>query len=629
MPDRIGPYQLFEKLGVGGMGTAYRAEDTRTGAIVALKLLHPHLAEDTDAVARMQREARIAGGLHHPNIARVLDSGQEDEHYYIAIEYVDGETLQQRLRTIGRMSEQETQRIALGITQALEAAHAANVIHRDIKPSNILLSKTGGVVVTDFSVARALGYTTVTQVGAFVGTPAYAAPEAVDGKPDIRADLYSLGIVMYQLLTGRVPFAADSPSAALRQQQTRLADMRPLRAAAPSLAPIVAQLMEKDPKRRPQTPAAAAAALVAVGDLPTVMMDDATLLKTFVAGSGTTIANRTLSTWHRLPLRARIGGAGAIVTGLAAAGIVTAALALGGPGDDPLVGIGGTQTPTRTVTVTRTAKVTPLVTGTVEVGKTPVATGASLAANTTPGGGIDPTAIVRVTHVAGTAAIPPTATNTPATTPYLTPTQSTPTPPLATIVPPTQSPETPVVPKPAAIAIVTSRDWRAFFHADTHPNYGAGNLGAEISGGAQTVCLRTTCGADTEWGYMGLGSWDAIPGAEYIWRDGVGPLSAADGRNYYFYYEFDFLGDIRNDYNTTMTFAFDDGMRLYVDGNEVLWPDIDDVPSGTKLVKSGFSDKFNAGTRHVLKLWGVNGGCACTYGENPAGVALRIDIAPK
>jgi serine/threonine-protein kinase len=371
MPEPIGPYDLHDEIGVGAMGTVYRATDTRTGETVALKVLHPHLMADPDAIARLDREARIAGRLDHPNIVKVLDHGQDGRRYYIAMEYIDGETLGQRLRREGRLTEAETARIALAVAGALAAAHEQGVIHRDIKPSNILIARNGAVFTSDFSVARAVGYTTVTQVGAFVGTPAYAAPEAIDGKPDIRTDLYSLGVVMYQMLVGRLPFDADSPAAALKLQRSAQPDLRPLRVAAPALAPVVARLLEKEPRKRYADPAALATALGALPDMLPTLVDDATLdaMTELMRPAGW---GRTLTTWRNMPRAARIGGAGIIITALSAGGMAAAALAFGG-GTPPPPATTATPSPsmtgTRTMTPTRTYTATP--TGTQSPTATP------------------------------------------------------------------------------------------------------------------------------------------------------------------------------------------------------------------------------------------------------------------
>ena len=197
MQKRIQDYELQTELGSGGMSTVYRARNVISGWIVALKVLHPHLAKDPEYVARLRREANIARNLDHPNIVRVLDEGQDGDHYYIAMELIEGETLFERLKRERKLPEAEARRIAICVARALEAAHAHGVVHRDIKSGNILLGNDGSVKVSDFGVAKATGSTKLTHTGLFIGTVAYAAPEAAEGKADARSDLYSLGVVLF------------------------------------------------------------------------------------------------------------------------------------------------------------------------------------------------------------------------------------------------------------------------------------------------------------------------------------------------------------------------------------------------------------------------------------------------
>jgi serine/threonine protein kinase len=288
MPDTISCYQLQGKLGTGGMGTVYRAKDTRSGQTVAIKLLHPHLASDPEYVRRFKREARIARGLDSPNIVRVLDFGQDGETQYIVMEYVEGQTVGQLVQKQGPLPVDQAVSIATQVAAALDEAHKHRVVHRDIKPQNIIIAPNGLVKVTDFGVARVMGETTMTQHGTFMGTAPYMAPDHIFGGVDTRSDIYSLGIVLYQMLTGAVPFNADTPWATLElHKSASLPPLNGLRAdARPWLVRITNRCLEKRPDRRFQTPGELMSALKA-GDLAGQAENQETaLLKTRGNGPG-------------------------------------------------------------------------------------------------------------------------------------------------------------------------------------------------------------------------------------------------------------------------------------------------------------------------------------------------------
>jgi serine/threonine protein kinase len=232
MAERISHYELLDRLGAGGMGTVWRARDTRTRTVVALKVLHQHLASDPEYVKRFEREARIAASLESPYVVRVLEFGRDRQTYFLAMEYVEGQTLAQRIKERGPLPTQDAVTVAVAVASALAAARKLGVVHRDIKPQNIMLARDGGVKVTDFGVARATGQTTMTMAGSFIGTPAYMAPEVVEATAvDVRADIYSLGVVLYEMLAGRVPFDADTPWGMIRQHERQapppLAELAP------------------------------------------------------------------------------------------------------------------------------------------------------------------------------------------------------------------------------------------------------------------------------------------------------------------------------------------------------------------------------------------------------------------
>jgi len=256
MPQRIAHYSIGDKLGSGGMGTVYRAVDSRTRQTVALKVLHPHLADDPDYVRRLQREARIAIELDCPYTVRVFDYGQHGDQHYLAMEFVEGQTLAKLMAERGKLTPDQARTIATHIALALDAAHQKGIVHRDIKPGNILIDKDGTAKVADFGIARDTGSTTITKTGFFLGTVQYSSPEALVGKTDIRSDIYSLGIVLYQMLSGRVPFEADTPLAVMdmhRSQEPLGLDELETTAGS-ALGAVVRRCLAKRPEERYQSP---------------------------------------------------------------------------------------------------------------------------------------------------------------------------------------------------------------------------------------------------------------------------------------------------------------------------------------------------------------------------------------
>ncbi|HLJ74136.1 MAG TPA: serine/threonine-protein kinase, partial [Thermoanaerobaculia bacterium] len=208
-PDTtLGPYRLIQQIGAGGMGEVWKAEDTRLGRIVAIKILPPAVAADADALARMRREARMAAQLNHPNIATIHEIDEVDGRLFIVMEFVDGESLTKLIRR--GMAEAEICRVGRAVADALAEAHAKGIVHRDIKPDNIIVSGSR-VKVLDFGIAKQVGVigsdektaTFVTQQGWIVGTVHYMSPEQALGKSlDARTDIFSLGVVLYEAATG-------------------------------------------------------------------------------------------------------------------------------------------------------------------------------------------------------------------------------------------------------------------------------------------------------------------------------------------------------------------------------------------------------------------------------------------
>ncbi len=251
-------YTIEGEVGRGGMGVVYRARDERLQRRVAIKVLPPELAFQQDIRERFTREAQTAARLSHPHIVPIHTVGEGQGLVYFVMGYVDGESVAARIRRRGKLPVEEVRRIMKETADALGAAHALSVIHRDIKPDNILLEGTRGrVMVTDFGIAKALSSTsgaTLTGIGVAIGTPAFMSPEQAAGERDIdgRSDLYSLGIVAYQMLTGSLPFSAPSVAGILMKQITEPApDLRQARPDAPEdLALAVARCLEKDPEHR-------------------------------------------------------------------------------------------------------------------------------------------------------------------------------------------------------------------------------------------------------------------------------------------------------------------------------------------------------------------------------------------
>src|SRR5690242_8831186 len=251
-------FTIEGEIGRGGMGVVYRARDERLQRRVAIKVLPPELAFQQEIRERFTREAQTAARLSHPHIVPIHTVGEGEGLVYFVMGYVDGESVAARIRRRGRLPAEEVRRIMRETADALSAAHALSVIHRDIKPDNILLEGTRGrVMVTDFGIAKALSTAsgaTLTGAGVAIGTPAFMSPEQAAGERDIdgRSDIYSLGIVAYQMLTGELPFSAPTVAGILMKQITEPApDLRARRPDVPEdLALAVSRCLEKDPENR-------------------------------------------------------------------------------------------------------------------------------------------------------------------------------------------------------------------------------------------------------------------------------------------------------------------------------------------------------------------------------------------
>ena len=250
-------YEILEEVGLGGMATVYKAKDHVLNRLVAVKVLKDEFTTDTEFIKRFNTEAQAAASLSHPNIVSIYDVGHEDENnlYYIVMELVQGKTLKEIINSEGVLSWKWAVNIAMQIASALELAHKNGIVHRDIKPHNIIITEDGIAKVTDFGIAKAVSNSTITAFGTTIGSVHYFSPEqAKGGFTDAKSDLYSLGVVMYEMLTGKVPFDADTPvSVALKHMQEEAKEPIELNSEIPTAVnQIVVKAMQKEPTARYQ-----------------------------------------------------------------------------------------------------------------------------------------------------------------------------------------------------------------------------------------------------------------------------------------------------------------------------------------------------------------------------------------
>ncbi|MBN2393688.1 MAG: protein kinase [Anaerolineae bacterium] len=257
----IGPYQIVSRLGRGGMADVYKARQTTLDRDVAIKVMLPHIITDEGFNARFQREAQTAAKLHHSNIVRIYNFGQENDIYYIVMEYVSSENLKMRLQALRehgeRISVTEAIRITLQIGFALQYAHNQGVLHRDIKPANVLLSPSGTAILSDFGLAKLVDSSQRLTGSDVIGTPAYMAPERINESEtvDHRADIYALGVMLYEMIAGQVPFDADTSAAIIyKHLLTPVPNLRQFRTDIPDyLVAVVEKALEKEPQQRYRT----------------------------------------------------------------------------------------------------------------------------------------------------------------------------------------------------------------------------------------------------------------------------------------------------------------------------------------------------------------------------------------
>jgi len=251
-----GRYQIIEELGRGGMGKVYKALDTELNEKIAIKLLKPEVAADEEAIERFRNELKTARQISHKNICRLYHLTKEEGSYYITMEYVPGEDLKRLIRKIGQLPLGRTISIAKQIAEGLAEAHRLGVVHRDLKPQNIMVDEGGNVRIMDFGIARSLMTKSITGAGVMIGTPEYMSPEQVEGKPvDQGSDIYSLGIILYEMVTGRVPFEGETPFAiGLKHKSERPRDPRELNPQAPpDLSALILRCLAKDKQSRYQS----------------------------------------------------------------------------------------------------------------------------------------------------------------------------------------------------------------------------------------------------------------------------------------------------------------------------------------------------------------------------------------
>src|SRR5258706_8125935 len=246
-------YQILQLLGEGGMGAVYKARDTELDRIVALKLIRPEFAKNPEILRRFKQEMILARQITHKNVIRIFDLGQADGIKFITMDFVEGRDLRQLLAEKGKLAPEQAARIMLQICRALEAAHGEGVVHRDLKPQNIMLDASGRVYVMDFGIARSDYLPGMTQTGALIGTPEYMSPEQAKGeKIDERSDLFSLGVILYELMIGQSPYYSETPLATLwKRIQEKAKSLSEVDATIPKpLSDIVAKALEIEPENR-------------------------------------------------------------------------------------------------------------------------------------------------------------------------------------------------------------------------------------------------------------------------------------------------------------------------------------------------------------------------------------------
>ncbi|MBV8430063.1 MAG: serine/threonine protein kinase [Solirubrobacterales bacterium] len=321
-----GRYRLEARIGAGGMSTVYRALDETLERMVAIKLLNREVSSDSDELERFRREARAVAQLSHPHIVGVIDAGEDEGRPYIVFEYVEGETLKERIRRLGALPIPEAVAYAIEIARALGTAHARHIVHRDVKPQNVLIDEEGSAKVTDFGIARTLDEEGLTADGRVIGTTDYVSPEQALGQAVTgQSDLYSLGIVLYEMLTGEVPFRGDSQVAvAMKHVREPLPDVQRGR---PEISAALASVVDRATAKRPDDRYRDDAELIA--DLEDVLAIEAARSGS-VTGEVTAVIRTLPNQTRRLvPFRLRHRAIAILLLLLAAAAVVAGVVWLG------------------------------------------------------------------------------------------------------------------------------------------------------------------------------------------------------------------------------------------------------------------------------------------------------------
>ena len=335
-----GRYRLESKLGSGGMSTVYLAQDEVLDRPVAVKLLHREISEEADQLERFRREARAAARLSHPNLVGVIDAGEDEGRPYIVFEYVPGETLKQRIQASGPLPVDEAVAYGIEIGRGLIAAHGRKLVHRDVKPQNVLIDPDGRAKVTDFGIARSLESSGLTATGRVLGTTDYVSPEQAMGEDvDERSDVYSLGIVLYEMLVGDVPFQAETQvGVAMKHVNEPLPDVQVERPdVSAAVASVIDRSTTKDPRDRYNSVGEMVRDLEATLEVEAARAGGTT-------GEATTVLDSVPKSKRRLGGGRRISGAG-IAMALVGFALIAAALIFGG---DRLEGIGNDDEPSST-----------------------------------------------------------------------------------------------------------------------------------------------------------------------------------------------------------------------------------------------------------------------------------------
>jgi eukaryotic-like serine/threonine-protein kinase len=295
-------YRLEEKIGSGGMSSVYRAFDPMLERWVAIKLMHRDISNDPDQLERFRREARAVAQLNHPHVVTVIDAGEDEGAPYIVFEYVEGETLKERIRRLGRLPVSEAVAYAIEIGRALESAHANRLVHRDVKPQNVLIDPDGRAKVTDFGIARSLEAKGLTATGRVLGTTDYVSPEQALGREVTgQSDIYSLGIVLYEMLTGETPFHADTQVAvAMKHVRDPLPDVQRRR---PEISATLAAVVERSTAKETQNRYPAVSQMV--HDLEEVLAIEAARTGQTTGEATTVLRSLSSDTADYAPIRLR------------------------------------------------------------------------------------------------------------------------------------------------------------------------------------------------------------------------------------------------------------------------------------------------------------------------------------